>query len=426
MGSRAQLYGGKEPDVMYGCCCGLDIHKDSVVACCVNENGKKEIRSFGTMTDDLIGLCGWLKEKKVEMTAMESTASYWKPIFNLLEAEDIPAMLVNAQHVKNVPGRKTDVKDAEWLANLLRHGLLKASFVQKRAGRELKELVRYKNSIIEERAREYNRLDKVLQGANIKLSSVASSLDTKSGMDMCRAIAKGEFNPQVLSEMARGTMKSKTEELKRALRGFIQPHQRMIIDSMLNHIASLNDQISSLDKEIDKRMSDESGLVSALDEITGVGKDSAQVILSEIGTDMSQFPTSKHLVSWSGLCPGNNESAGKKKHGKTRKGNPTLRKTLAQCGRAAANSKNTYLNSMYKRIAARRGKNVACIAVGRAILEICYYMIRDKTSFRELGADYFAERNRNEIMKRSLKRIESLGFKVTVEDIESDKKPLVS
>jgi transposase len=404
-------------EVLYGRCCGLDIHKNIVVACCVDEHGKKEIRSFGTMTDDLLGLCGWLKEKGVETVAMESTASYWKPIFNLLESEEIPAILVNAAHIKAVPGRKTDVKDSEWIANLLRHGLLKASFVPKREKRELKELVRYKDSMIEERAREYNRLDKVLQGANIKLSSVASSMETKSGLEMCKAIANGEFDPEVLSGMAKGSMKSKTDELKRALRGLIKPHQQMIIGSMLDHIGALNRQIEELDSEIDKRMIDEKELIEAIDEISGVGEDSAKVILSEIGTDMSQFPSAKHLTAWAGMSPGNNESAGKKKRGKTRKGNKTLRKTLARCGLAAANSKNTYLNSMYKRIAARRGANVAHIAVGRAILEICYYMIRDKTSYRDLGADYFIKKNREGIMKRSKKRIESLGFKVMVEDI---------
>jgi transposase len=401
-------------EVVYRRCCGFDIHKDIVVACCVRERGKKETRSFGTMTDDLLRLCEWLKENKVEIVAMESTASYWKPIFNMLEIEGIPAILVNAQHVKRVPGRKTDVKDAEWIAKLLRHGLLEASFVQNRDNRELKELVRYKSSMIEERAREYNRLDKVLQGANIKLSSVASSMDTQSGLKMCEAIANGECNAQVLSKMAKGSMKSKEEELRKALSGFIRPHQQMIIKSMLKHIATLTEQIDELGKEIDRRMQGEREIVELLDGISGVGKDSAQVILSEIGTDMSRFESSKHLTSWAGLSPGKNESAGKKKRGKTRKGNKTLKKTLVQCGRAAANSKNTYLNAMYRRIAARRGKNIACVAVGRSILEICYYMIRDKTSFRELGPDYFIERNRDAIVKRSIKRIESLGFEVMI------------
>jgi transposase len=319
-------------EAVYGRCCGLDIHKDLVVACCVGESGKKEIRSYGTMTDDLLQLCGWLKESRVEKVAMESTASYWKPIFNLLETEGIPAILVNAAHIKNVPGRKTDVKDSEWIADLLRHGLLKASFVQDREQRELKELVRYRSSIIEERAREYNRLDKVLQGANIKLSSVASSMETKSGMDMCAAIARGECNPQVLSSMARGAMKSKTKELERALNGYIQPHQRMIIESMLSHISSLSGQIDALGKEIDRRMAGQEDIVASLDEISGVGRESAQVIISEIGTDMSVFPTAKHLAAWAGLSPGSNESAGKKKEARHARATPRLKKRWCNAG----------------------------------------------------------------------------------------------
>jgi transposase len=300
-------------DIVYKRCCGLDIHKKTIVACRVDESGEKEIRSFGTMTDDLLGFCGWMKEKQVEMVAMESTASYWKPIFNLLEVEGIPAILVNAQHVKNVPGRKTDVKDSEWIADLLRHGLLKASFVQKREDRETKELTRYRSSIIEERAREFNRLDKVLQGANIKLSSVASSIGTKSGMEMMKAIARGECDERVLASMAKGRMQEKRADLERALKGLIQPHQQMIIASMLSHIEALDRQIKALDAEIERRLTNGATIVEALDEITGVGKQSAQVILAEIGTDMGRFPSAGHLTSWAGLAPGQNESAGKKK-----------------------------------------------------------------------------------------------------------------
>jgi transposase len=404
-------------DVVYKRCCGVDIHKKVIVACCVGERKEKEIRSFGTMTDDLLGFCEWLKDEKVEMVAMESTGSYWKPVFNLLEAVGIPAILVNAQHIKNVPGRKTDVKDSEWIAELLQHGLLKPSFVQCREDRETKELVRYRTSITEERAREYNRMDKVLQGANIKLSSVASSLHTKSGMDMVRAIADGEIDERVLTKMARGSMKTKAEDLMRALKGLVQPHQQTILGSMLSHIESLDEQIVALDKEIERRLSEKKDVVEALDEICGVGEQSAQVIIAEMGTDMSRFPSAKHLASWAGVSPANHESAGKKKRAGTRKGNPALKKTLVQCGRAAANTKNTYLNSMYRRIAARRGKNIACMAVARTILEICYYMIRDDTKFKELGSDYFDEQNRANIMKRSIKRLESLGFKVSIEDV---------
>jgi transposase len=236
---------------------------------------------------------------------------------------------------------------------------------------------------------------------------------------MCRAIIEGISDEKVLAAMAKGTMKSKKEDLRLALKGLIQPHQRLMLKSMLTHIDSLNEQIDELDKEIDQRLSEESELIGLLDEITGVGKQSAQVIIAEIGTDMGQFPSAEHLASWAGLCPGNHESAGKKKSGRTRKGNSTLKKTVIQCGKAAGRSKNTYLNSMYRRIAARRGANRATVAVGHAILKICYYMLRDRSHYRDLGGDYFNKLNKQEIVRRTVKRIESLGFKVTLEELSA-------
>lgn len=402
-------------EIVYERCCGLDIHKASISACVI-VGGKKENRTFGTMTDDLLQMSAYLKERNVQMTAMESTGSFWKPIFNILEVEGIEAILVNAAHIKTVPGRKTDVKDAEWIADLLRHGLLKPSFVKPRDQRELCELVRYRGSLIEERAREYNRMGKVLEGANIKLTSVASKMDTASGISMIRALSNGVFDPELLASMAKGTMRSKRDELERAFNGLIQPHQQMILKAMLEHIDKMSGLITTLDTEIDKRMRQDVELVEMLDEITGVGKISAQTIISEIGTDMSRFPTADNLSSWACMCPGNNESAGKKKSGKTKKANSTLKKTLVQCGRAAANSKDTYLNALYHRIAARRGAKRAVVAVGHAILIICYHMIKDRSHYHELGNDYFQKRNRDVLMRQSVKRLETLGFTVSLKE----------
>jgi len=312
-------------EAVYERCCGMDIHKAKIVACCLDDKNQQEIRTFGTMTGDLIELSEWLLKRKIQIVAMEGTGLYWKPIYNILEVMNVRAMLVNAQHIKAVPGRKTDVCDAQWIASLLRHGLLKASFVRSREDRELKELIRYRIRLIEERAREYNRLDKVLQGANIKLSSVVSHLSTKSGMEMIRAIAKGETNEQVLASLAVGTMK-KRPELEKALQGLIQPHQQKMLQMMLGHIEYQSQQIDELDSEVEARQKDYAALIEVLDAIPGVGKQSAEVILAEIGTDIIQFKSAKHLSSWVGVSPGQNESAGNRKRSRVRNGNPTLKK----------------------------------------------------------------------------------------------------
>lgn len=401
-------------DVVYKRVCGMDIHKKQITAC-IMVDGKKEFVLIGTTTSELLDFCGLLKEMDIEMSAMESTASYWKPIWNVLEVFELPAMLVNAQHVKNVPGRKTDIKDAEWIADLLMHGLLKPSFVPSREHRELREIVRYRTSLVEERAREFNRLDKVLQGANIKLSSVASTLRTKSGMDMVKAISEGVTNPNVLAAFALGRMKSKTEELKAALNGLIQGHQRMILQAMLTHIESLDKVILGLDEDISGRLDEYGDLIKRLEAVPGVGRRSAEVIIAEIGTDMSQFPSAEHLASWAGMCPGVNKSAGKNRSGKTRQGNATLKKTVVQCAKSASRTKNTYLSSQYKRIAARRGANRATVAVGHSILKVCYHLIRDGCRYVDLGDDYFNRRNEEYIVKSNKRRLELLGYKVTLE-----------
>jgi len=403
-------------ETVYEKACGIDVHKDLIVSCVIVK-GRRQIRSFGTMTRDLLELTAWLKETGCQMTAMESTGSYWKPVYNLLEAEGIPAMVVNAQHIKNVPGRKTDVKDSEWIADLLRHGLLRASYIPARDQRELRELVRYRKSMIEERAREFNRVQKVLEGANIKLGSVVSNIEGKSATAMIDAIVSGNTDPDELSELAKGSLKEKKAELAKALQGVIGSHQRMILGAMRQHIRVLDSLIESLDAEIAGRLAAQSELLEAIETIPGVGERSAQVILAEIGWDMSVFPTAHHLASWAGVCPGNNESAGKKHSGRTRKSNKTLKTILVQCAKANARGKSTYLYAQYSRIASRRGANKATIAVAHSILIIVYHILKNGGTYRELGGGYFDEIRKEAVVRRAVKRIEALGYTVSAEPL---------
>lgn len=400
--------------VLYERCCGLDVHKKSVTVCAITPEGK-EIQTFGTMTGDIIALVDWIKSKGCSHVAMESTGVYWKPLYNLLEVEQIETLVVNAKHIKAVPGRKTDVKDAEWIADLLRHGLLKGSFIPGRDQRELRELVRYRRSLINERSREVNRLQKVLEGCNIKLSSVASDITGVSAKAMLKAIIDDAGDPVLIARLAKGKLKNKQKELEKALLGLVGPHQKMILTAQLNHIEFLDQQIIELDQEIEARLHPFELELEILDSIPGIGRRTAEGILAEIGTDMHRFPSSAHLASWAGMSPGNNESAGKRKSGKTTKGNKSLRATLVLAARAAAKSKNTYLSAQYRRIAARRGGNRAAVAVGHSILVMTYQMLKKRESYKELGSDYFDQRKKESVIKNSIKRLESLGLKVTVE-----------
>jgi transposase len=402
-------------EVLIERCCGLDVHKKSITACSKTPEGK-EVQTFLTHTADLVAMIDWIKEKQCSHVAMESTGVYWKPIVNLLEAEQVTVLVVNAQHMKAVPGRKTDVKDAEWIANLLRHGLLTASYIPDRNQRELRELVRYRRSLIDERARELNRIQKVLEGANIKLASVISEIMGVSGRDMLNAMVQGEEDPEKLSEFARRKMKKKKPELELALQGTMQPHQRLMLKTMIQHVDYLEVQIDELDVEVKKRLTPFLMDLERLDGIPGVGLRTAELILAEVGTDMSRFPSAGHLCSWAGLVPGHNESAGKRKSSKTRKGNKHLRSALAEAANSVIRSEN-YLGAQYRRIAARRGHQRAIIAVGHSILTIVYHLLKNQQDYKELGSQYFELRKQDYVIKQSIQKLESLGFKVTLTSV---------
>lgn len=400
-------------DIIIERACGMDIHKDSITACTMTPEGK-EIKTFSTKTVFLLQLIDWIKEHGCTHVAMESTGVFWKPIVNLLESEDIEFLVVNAQHMKALPGRKTDVKDAEWIAQLLRHGLLKASFIPNRNQRELRELVRYRRSIIEERARQHNRVQKVLEGANIKLGSVVSDIMGVSSKDMLYAIADGEDDPEKLANFARRTMKKKKEELELALRGYVNPHQRMMLKTILTHIDFLTEQIDMLDQEVAQRVISDQEDIERLDSIPGIATRMAEQILAEIGTNIkNQFPSAAHLCSWAALVPGHNESAGKRKSSKGKKGNKYLKSALTEAAHSVAASKN-YLGAMYRRISARKGRKRAAIVVAHAMLRIAYYLLTRKEMYVDLGEDYFDKQKLGAIVRNSVRRLETLGYNVTI------------
>lgn len=434
-------------EVIYPRCAGLDVHKKTVVACVIytqkNGHKKQETRTFGTTTSELQELRAWLQEWGCTIAAMESTGVYWKPVYNILE-DHMEVLLVNAKHVKNVPGRKTDVSDAEWLADLLRHGLLRGSFVPPREQRHLRDLTRQRSKLVEERTREVNRLQKVLEDANIKLASVATDVMGASGRAMLQALIEGQADPEQMAELARGRMRSKREALAQALSGRVKDHHRFLLEQHLIHIDFLDEQIEmfccQIDCQID-RMSEmpeyqvpipdsiageaESSpqfltyaqAIVLLDTIPGISRWLAQVLVAEMGIDMRRFASEKHLASWTGISPGNNESAGKRRSGKTPPGNHYLRKGLVQGACGASRKKDTYLKSKYHRIAARRGKKKAIVAVGHSILVSAYHMLSRNEPYRDLGGDYFDQFKREHVANHLIRRLQKLGFGVLIEDL---------
>jgi len=405
-------------DVIYRCCAGLDVHKQTV-ECAVRrmqEGGRVEvqIRQFGTMTDDLLEMVKWLKAQGVTHVAMESTGVFWKPIYNILEGH-CTVLLVNARHVKQVPGRKTDVRDCQWLAQLLQYGLLKGSFIPPRWQRDLRDLTRERTQLTDEQTRVANRIHKVLEDANIKLGSVATDILGVSGRDILERLMAGEEDVEKLAECARGKLRGKIPELRRSLRGCLSEHHRFQLRLNWNHLQRLQELIERLDERISDLCRPYRGQIQRLDDIMGIDQASAESIVAEVGVDMQVFPSAGHLSAWAGICSGNNESAGKRRSGRTPKGSRWLRRTLALAAQAAGHAKDSFLASRFRRLAARRGKKRACVAVGHSILKIVYYMLKDGRPYQDLGGSYFDRLNPQRLARYLVRRLERLGLKVTLE-----------
>jgi transposase len=401
-----------QEESIYERCAGIDVHKKMIMVC-LRIGRKTQIKEFGTLTCELREMAAWLKENDVQMVAMESTGSYWKPLYNIFEREGIPAMVVNAGHMKSVPGRKTDVKDAEWIAKLLSQGLLKASFIPNREQREFRELTRFRKSQLEERARTLNRLQKMLEGANIKLSSWVSDIDGKSATQLLELIIdKEEFTAQEVERLRHFNMKASADELYKSLEGIVTPIQRELFTHIMDVIKEQTEQIEKTESLILGYMTQAyQEAVDAIDAIPGIGQISAQQIIAEIGIDMSRFPSAAHLCNWAGICPGNNESASKRKSGKTNYANKTLKSTLTQCAQGAKKNKNSFFNAQYQRLVVRRGKNRATLAVAHSLLIAIYHVLSGE-AFYDLGADYYNRFNKEKKINSYVKQLSKLGVSV--------------
>jgi transposase len=395
--------------------CGLDVHKETVVACIMGAGVRKEIRTYTTMTNDLLRLKGWLQETGITHVAIESTGVYWKPVFNILE-DDVEVILVNARHVKNVPGRKTDVQDSEWLCRLLRSGLVSGSFIPPRDIRELRDLTRHKRKLIQAIVAEKQRVEKVLEDANIKLSSIASDTFGASGKRIIEELVKGKLEAEEMAGLSKGRLRQKREDLKEALVGQVREHHKFIIKVSLKHIRAMEKILSDIERKIqgkiDRHYKEEYKLLQTIPGVKG----EASTLIAEMGVDMERFPSEQHLSSWAGMSPGNNESGGKKKPGSTTYGNKCLKTMLTEFAWVASKTKNTYLRSKYHSLVGRKGKKKALVALGHKILIMCYHILKYRRPYKELGVDYLDRKRKDKIARSYIRRLHHLGYEVTLKE----------